>query len=514
MGQLGDGTTSSSSVPVDVVGLGSGVASVDGGNKHACAVTASGGLKCWGQNASGQLGDGTTTEALAPVDVSGLASGVASVTASSWDHTCALMASGSVKCWGYNDFGQLGDGTTTHRSTPVDVVGLTGATAVTSGGRYSCALTSGGGVKCWGFGFGTAPVDVVGLSSGVADLSASVYHLCAVTTGGGIKCRGQNTYGQLGDGTTANSVTPVDVVGFATSGAAVAAGYFHTCAATTVGGAKCWGFNRFGELGNGTTSGFDANPVPVDVVELTAKPTATSTPCGPEGCPTPTDTATPPPQAGLDFSLGIDVDGDTADDCGTDAGAGTKCSVPVDSSFDLKVYLNSLPVDVTGYRGFDIRLDYAGVTSNDDASPGPWPDCGTPASFFGPDYLAFGCGVGPGAPPSTYAGLIGIASFTCAKPGTITMVHGWPNTVLYEDAGTRHDEGDGATETLSLNCVELPPTPTVPPVGGIGVLPDGTGSDSPVDGAVGILGGALAASLAGAIALGGAASFVRRRWAE
>ncbi len=514
-GQLGDGTTTGSSVPVDVVGLTNGVASIDGGNQHACAVTTSGGLKCWGSNIFGQLGDGTTGYNPIPVDVSGLNAGVASVTASPRDHTCALTTSGGVKCWGFNNFGQLGDGTTTERTTPVDVLGLaSGVTAVTSGREYSCALTSAGGVKCWGFGFGTTPADVVGLSSGVDAVSARAFHLCALTTGGGIKCRGQNTYGQLGDGTTTTSFIPVDVVGFASGAAAVAAGQLHTCAVTASGGVKCWGGNHDGQLGNGTTSGTDANPVPVDVVELAVKPTATSTPCGPEGCPTPTETPTPPPQTGLDFSIGIDADGDTEDDCATDAGGQTKCSVLADGAFTVNVYLRSLPVNVTGYEAFDIRLGYAGVVSREIAGPRPWPDCAFPAVFFGPDIVAFGCVTGIGAPSSTYVGLIGTAEFTCSEPGTVTMVHGPSDTHLLAPLNYTFNEGEGVTETLAVNCVEPAPTPTAPPVGGFGVLPHGAESDPPGDGAGGILGIALAASVAGGLALAGAARFVRRRRAR
>ncbi len=491
--------------PVDVVGLASGVASIDGGGQHTCAVTTGGGLKCWGQNGFGQLGDGTTTKTVTPVDVSGLASGVVSVSPGI-EHTCALMVSGGVKCWGFNDFGQLGDGTTAGSTVPVDVVGLaSGITAIAAGGNYSCALTSTGGIKCWGLGFGTNPVDVVGLNSDVAAISASLYHFCALTTAGGLKCRGQNAFGQLGDGTTTKTVTPVDVVGFASGASAVATGYHHTCAVTTAGGAKCWGSNYDGQLGNGRTSGFDANPIPVDVVELTAKPTATSTPCGPQGCPTPTETPTPPPQTGLDFSLGIDADGDTEDDCATDAEGQTKCSVLADGAFTVNVYLRSLPVNVAGYDAFDIRLDYAGVVSKEIAGPGPWPDCAFPAVAFRPDFVAFGCITGIRASPSTYVGLIGTAEFTCSEPGTVTMVHGPTDTELLVPPGYSISEGEGVTETLTINCVEPTPTPTVPPVGGVGAFPDATTGDA---GGVAM---ALAASAAAAIALGGAAWYARRR---
>jgi len=246
-----------------------------------------GGVKCWGDNAYGQLGDGTTTDSLTPVDVIGLASDVAAVDAG-FSHTCARTTAGGVKCWGDNFSGQLGDGTTTDQAAPVDVSGLTsGVAAIAAGGAHTCALTTEGGLKCWGHNFygqvgdgsttasRPTPVDVSGLTSGVAAVVAGDSHTCALTTAGGVKCWGQNYYGELGDGTTccgdpSHRATPANVSGLTSGVATIAAGTHHTCALTSAGGAKCWGNNQYGQLGDGTTccSETQSRIVPVDVVAL------------------------------------------------------------------------------------------------------------------------------------------------------------------------------------------------------------------------------------------------------
>ncbi len=269
-GQIGDGTTTTRTTPVAVSGLSSGIAAIGTGNVHTCALTTGGGVVCWGSNANGELGDGTTTTRWTPVAVSGMSAGVAAIATGGW-HSCAVTTGSSVLCWGNNEYGELGDGTTTDRWTPVAASGLsTGIAAIAVGWYQTCALTAGGGVVCWGhnnygqIGDGTTtdrwvPTTVSGLEgnaleSSVAVVTTGVYHTCALTGVGGAVCWGDNANGQLGDGTTTTRSTPTAVSGLSSGVAAVAPGYWHTCARTTGGGVVCWGYNGYGELGDGTTT--------------------------------------------------------------------------------------------------------------------------------------------------------------------------------------------------------------------------------------------------------------------
>jgi len=278
MGQIGDGSVTRRTTPVDVIGLASGVAAITAGGSHTCALTSSGGARCWGYNIYGELGDGSTTGQSTPVEVSGLTSGVVAIAAGAF-HTCALNSDGGVRCWGSNGYGQVGDGSMTDRSAPVAVSGLTsGVVAIATGQYHTCALTSGGGVKCWGFngsgelGDGTStdsstPVDVSDLPSGVAAISSGGAHTCALTISGGIKCWGWNGLGQLGDGTKTDRSTPVDASTSANNSVVVTTGFMHTCAETGSGGVRCWGYNHNGQLGDGTTTD---RSTPVDVSGLSA----------------------------------------------------------------------------------------------------------------------------------------------------------------------------------------------------------------------------------------------------
>lgn len=263
-GQLGDGTTVDRWIPVAVAGLNSGIASMATMNVHTCAVTTSGAAKCWGNNGNGRLGDNTTTSRLTPVDVFGLDSGVADITAGNF-HTCAVLTTGAAKCWGRNSNGQIGDESTTQRNAPVDVAGLgVGVASIAAGANHTCAVMNSGAAKCWGYnvtgqvgdGSGTqriSPVDVVGLS-GVVRITGGTSHTCALMASGAAKCWGDNAFGQVGDNSTTNRVTPVDVPGLSSGVASIKAAGSHTCAVLTSGAPMCWGYNVYGQVGDNSTA--------------------------------------------------------------------------------------------------------------------------------------------------------------------------------------------------------------------------------------------------------------------
>ena len=251
-----------------------GSAALSAGWSNTCALQSSeGGIRCWGLNDGGQLGDGTRRDSPSPVEPEGLGTGRISV-AVGGGHACALSATGGVKCWGRNDRGQLGNGTTADLNTPVDVAGLPEQiAAIALGKAHTCVLTIRGGVKCWGanesgqLGDGTTadrgkPVDVLGLTAGVSAIAAGASHTCALGINGALKCWGSNRYGQLGDASLENRSAPVDVSGLAAGVDSIAAGGSHTCAIASGVKLMCWGWNAYGQLGDSTPT--DRNE-PVEV---------------------------------------------------------------------------------------------------------------------------------------------------------------------------------------------------------------------------------------------------------
>lgn len=289
-GELGIGTTSGSQLPVDVSGLRIGIRSVVPGTFDTCAVTTAGGAMCWGRLVAINPAAPTSSANLIPLGVVGFTGGGVREIASGRLHRCLLTTQGGVKCWGGNARGQLGIGRrfTTTAFAPLDVAGLaSGVTVIAAGDGQTCAVVN-SGVKCWGannfgqVGDGTTvdrylPVDVVGLTSGVVAITAGGLHTCAMTQNADVQCWGRNIAGELGNGTTTDSAVPVQVTGPTGGVYAITAGVLHTCALTPGGGVKCWGYG--GRLGNGSDR---QSSVPVDVVGLKSgaldSPRATGTP--------------------------------------------------------------------------------------------------------------------------------------------------------------------------------------------------------------------------------------------
>jgi alpha-tubulin suppressor-like RCC1 family protein len=274
-GQLGDGTSVDRPSPVVVPGL-TGVTDVAGGAYHTCALSL-GTVSCWGKNDLRQLGDGTVVDRPVPGAVT-LPGAAREISVGSW-HACAKMsASGvyGVYCWGDNANGQLGDGTQIERQQPVLVQNSDSLGSLSSGGIFTCAVNSDRTVFCWGsnafgqLGDGTgldryAPVQVLG-SGDVYSVVTGYFHACAHRTNGSVVCWGNNSHGQLGDGTTVRALAPVAVQGLDAYAAplrelltgsyvkSVVAGGSHTCALFSNGKVACWGSNYLGALGNGTTA--------------------------------------------------------------------------------------------------------------------------------------------------------------------------------------------------------------------------------------------------------------------
>jgi len=242
---------------------------VSAGDLHSCALLQSGHVKCWGEARYGQLGVDGLEASLSAVEVRGISN--ATQITSSIKSTCAIVDDGEIVCWGFSGQGELGDGTTNNSSLPVKVTGINDAVQIDGGGFHFCALRSSGKISCWGsnaegqFGDGTktdssVPVDGPTIE-GVTQISAGSYDTCALADGA-VKCWGDNAYGKLGDGTETSSLTPVDAIGVTDAVQVFAATHF-TCAVMSDGTAKCWGANHDGQLGVGVWVFSSATPTDV-----------------------------------------------------------------------------------------------------------------------------------------------------------------------------------------------------------------------------------------------------------
>jgi alpha-tubulin suppressor-like RCC1 family protein len=247
-GELGDGSTVYSALPVTVSGL-SGVSAISAGAVHTCALLTNQTIKCWGRNQHGQLGNGSTTDSSTPVLVSGINDAIA--VSAGGDHTCAIRTGDAVFCWGKNASSELGNDSTANSSTPVGPI-FSNASAIAAGQKGTCAVSLGTEVDCWGdVGFKSTTPTTRLTTSGVSALSVGADHGCALRTDGTVTCWGLNDVGQLGNGTTGSTPATAQVHNLTEVGA-ISAGWYHTCAVTS-GGTRCWGDNESGQLGDGST---------------------------------------------------------------------------------------------------------------------------------------------------------------------------------------------------------------------------------------------------------------------
>ena len=275
-GQVGDGTTSSRSTP-NVVSASLALKGISAGYRHTCAVTASstftvaGIAKCWGLNTNGELGDGSTTSSTVPTTVAGSITWamVGSGGSSTGSHSCGIAQSGASYCWGANTSGQVGDATTTSRTSPTAVTGALTWQSISVGASHTCAITTGLVPNCWGkneggqlgAGFSAVrplPADISGGFTWTT-LTVGDRHACGIVGSGVAYCWGENASGQLGEGSTTARKFPTRVSG-GLAWKAISAGHAHTCGVTVAGVAYCWGANLEGQVGDGTIGSMRSTP--------------------------------------------------------------------------------------------------------------------------------------------------------------------------------------------------------------------------------------------------------------
>lgn len=264
-GQLGDGGSGRSALPVAVAGV-AGAVGLAAGDWHTCAIVKAGAVVCWGKNDLMQLGAAKPRRSSRPVSV---AVSPAVELAAAHSHTCARLADGSVWCWGGNKDDQLGVQAPPRQtsSAPVKVPGIERAVSIAAGNEHSCAAVADGRLFCWGdnhygqLGHGiqrhnSFPPQPVAIQGEVAQVVAGTRHTCARLRDLTVQCWGDNIEGQLGNNTTTRALTPVPVATVDANGTAVpladverlSAGWHHTCALLANRKVLCWGSNVFGQL--------------------------------------------------------------------------------------------------------------------------------------------------------------------------------------------------------------------------------------------------------------------------
>ncbi|MFM6928361.1 MAG: RCC1 domain-containing protein [Bdellovibrio sp.] len=269
-GNVGNGTTTQKNSPISIDGMQT-YKEVSTSFRHTCGITTSDDLKCWGDNSKGQLGDGTATGSTTPIPIT---SGVkySKVATSGYNgggyHTCAITTDGDLYCWGSNSNGEVGDGTLVDKSSPVLIDSGIKYSMVSLGGNSSCGITDSGILKCWGLSEGTASnkrqlPTVIDSGQSYIDVSVSDVSACAVTSGNKLKCWGNNTYSNLGDGSTTTSLAPkvIDTnenySSVTVRGGTLNAHATSACGITTSGSLKCWGNNN-GQMVFGTGTAYNS----------------------------------------------------------------------------------------------------------------------------------------------------------------------------------------------------------------------------------------------------------------
>ena len=280
-GQLGDGTVAPRISPKRITAVSDWKFVTSGGEEnrsYTCAIRGTGALYCWGDNSSGQLGDGTKTQRFSPKRITAVADWT-TIAAGGEEiaiHTCAIRGAGALYCWGDNFNGQLGDGTQTDHLSPKRITAVDDWTSVAAGGEeensHTCAIRGTGALYCWGYngtgelGDGTgiqrlSPKRITAVSDW-NDITAGALHTCGVRGTGALYCWGGNHVNQLGDGTDTGRLSPVRITAVA-DWKLVAAGDYHSCAIRGTGALYCWGFNLHGQVGDGTDGNQRSTPTRV-----------------------------------------------------------------------------------------------------------------------------------------------------------------------------------------------------------------------------------------------------------
>ncbi len=294
-GEMGD------SLPAVALGAGRTATALTAGDSHTCVLLDDGAVKCWGRGLSGRLGQGDVANrgdgpAEMGDDLPAIALGagrVATAVSAGFDATCALLDDGSVKCWGDNAYGQLGLGDTIGRGGAAGQMGEALPAVALGGGRtarsitlglfFACALLDDGSVKCWGYNLygqlglgdkasrGDGPAEMgdslpavsLGAGRSARGVAAGDFHVCAVLDDGSVKCWGNNSAGQLGVGDTngrgattgqMGDSLPAVSLGTGRTALAVTGGSYYACARLDDLGLRCWGHNLYGQLGQGDTA--------------------------------------------------------------------------------------------------------------------------------------------------------------------------------------------------------------------------------------------------------------------